>query len=167
MADIIYPSPGQAPQMPQAANSGSAPVPYQGPDLSPEPPMYHAEMGPMADPVATVLAGVTGLGTTEDPSAHDIAAGTADAPYYPGAIDPINPAGGIGDVAGDVAGSMANAQSRWHELSAQALPAGSVIGSLMELPPSPLDPGVGSLGTTDPAGGFYDPPRDYSTDPNA
>jgi hypothetical protein len=31
----------------------------------------------------------------------------------------------------------------------------------MALPPSPLDPGVGSLGITNPSGGFYDPPRGY------
>lgn len=37
--------------------------------------------------------------------------------------------------------------------------AGSQIGDRMTMPPSPLDPGVGSLGSgqTDPGGAFYDP----------
>jgi hypothetical protein len=42
---------------------------------------------------------------------------------------------------------------------AQALPLGGHIGDGMTMPPSPLDPGVGSLGTTDPSGAFFDPPR--------
>ena len=171
MADIIYPSPGDAPQMPQASNAGAAPVPYGGPDLSPEPPLYGAAPLAFEDPGALVMGGVTNLGTTEDPSAHDIAAGTADAPYYPGAISPINAAGdpdagGRDDVAATVAQSVSSAQDRYREFQGD-LGAGSVIGDLMTLPPSPLDPGVGSLGTTDPAGDFYDPPRDYTTDPSA
>ena len=39
MADV-HPSPGAVPQMPQASTAGSAPVPYQGADQSPEPPDY-------------------------------------------------------------------------------------------------------------------------------
>ena len=39
-------------------------------------------------------------------------------------------------------------------------PLGADYGITMTLPPSPLDPGVGSLGTTDPSGSFYDPPRE-------
>ena len=46
-----------------------------------------------------------------------------------------------------------------HEADTHA--QGSVLGDIMTLPPSPLDPGVGSTGVTDPAGGFYDPPRGY------
>jgi hypothetical protein len=44
---------------------------------------------------------------------------------------------------------------------AQQRPLGGRIGDHMTMPPSPLDPGVGSLGSgeTDPFGNFYDPPR--------
>src|SRR5262249_17536967 len=98
---------------------------------------------------------------------HSIPAGLADAPYYAGPLSPIftggdSDAGGRDDVAGDVAGSVAAATARWRELQSDALPAGSVIGDPMALPPSPLGPGVGSLGLTDPMGAFYDPPREYT-----
>ena len=44
---------------------------------------------------------------------------------------------------------------------AQGMPLGGHIGDGMTMPPSPLDPGVGSLGSgeTSPWGTFYDPPR--------
>ena len=45
MADV-HGSPADAAQNPQASNAGSAPVPYQGADQSPEPPDYMAELGP-------------------------------------------------------------------------------------------------------------------------
>jgi hypothetical protein len=161
----IYASPADAPQMPAAPNSGPAPAPYAGADLSPEPPNYAADLGPMSDAAGAVMAGVTGLGTTEDPSAHDVNAGTVDAPYFPGHIDPIFAAGdddpgGRSDVAGDVAGAVANATDRWQNLQGD-LGAGGTIGDLMVFPPDPLDPGaVGGLkGGTDPAGQFFDPPR--------
>jgi hypothetical protein len=160
----IHGSPGDAPQMPAAPNSGPAPVPYGGADLSPEPPVYAAEMGPLTDAAGAVMAGVTGLGTTESPAAHDVNAGAVDAPYFPGQIDPIfaagdDDAGGRSDVAGDVATAVANATARWQELQSDTFGQGSTIGDLMTLPPSPLDPGVGSLGETNPSGAYYDPPR--------
>jgi len=165
MADI-HGSPGDPGlQMPAAPNSGPAPVPYAGADLSPEPPDYAAEMGPLSDPAADIMSGVVGLGTTESPAAHDIAAGTADAPYYAGPLSPIDAmgdpdAGGRDDVSGTVAGAVANATGRWQEFQGDN-GAGSTIGDLMTFPPSPLDPGaVGGLkGGTDPSGQFYDPPR--------
>jgi hypothetical protein len=164
MTDIPL-SPGAAPQMPAAPNSGPAPAPYGGLDLSPEPPDYAADLGPLADAAGAVMAGVTGLGTTESAVAHDIAAGTADAPYYPGPLSPINAMGddddgGRDDVSGTVAGAVANATGRWQEFQGDT-GAGSTIGDLMTFPPGPLDPGaVGGLkGGTDPAGSFYDPPR--------
>jgi hypothetical protein len=153
-------------QMPQAGNPGPAPVPFQGGDQSPEPPDYGVSM-PLADAAAGVMAGVSGPTVHESPAAHDIAAGVADAPYYPGPLSPINAMGdddpgGRSDVAGDVAGAVANATARWHELQSDTYGLGGVIGDLMTLPPSPLDPGVGSLGTTDPMAAFYDPPREYT-----
>lgn len=164
MADI-HGSPADAPQMPAAPNSGPAPVPYGGADLSPEPPDYAAEMGPLSDPAADIMSGVVGLGTTESPVAHSLAAidVSGDAPYYPGPLSPINAmgdpdAGGRDDVSGTVAGAVANATGRWQEFQGDN-GAGGRIGDIMTLPPSPLDPGVNSLGTTDPAGAFYDPPR--------
>ena len=89
MADV-HGSPADSPQNPQATSAGSAPVPYQGADQSPEPPDYMAEMGPMADAAGAVMAGVSGPTVVESAAAHDIAAGLADAPYYPGPVAPID-----------------------------------------------------------------------------
>jgi hypothetical protein len=95
--------------------------------------------------------------------AHDMNAGLV-VPYYGGAAQAIYvggdaDAGGRDDMSPTVAGAVAAAEARWHELQADTYGAGGVIGDIMTLPPSPLDPGVGSTGTTDPSGGFYDPPR--------
>lgn len=165
MADV-HGSPGAAPQMPQASTAGSAPVPYAGADLSPEPPEYGvAPFGDAGGASDAILDGVTGLNTTESPAAHDIAAGLADAPYYPGHLAPINAAGdpdegGRDDVAGSVADAVANATARWHEFASDLSGQGATYGDLMTFPPSPLDPGVVG-GLTDPSGGYYDPPRNY------
>lgn len=70
-------------------------------------------------------------------------------------------AGGRDIVSGTTAGAEAAAAARLAEMQSDTFGQGSVIGDLLTLPPSPLDPGVGSLGITDPAGAFYDPPRDY------
>ena len=165
MADI-HGSPAAAPQMPAAPNAGPAPAPYGGADQSPEPPDYaipaFADAG---GATGAVMDGVTGLGTTESAAAHDIAAGTADAPYDPGPLSPIQAhgdadAGGRDDVAGTVAGAVGNAEARWHEFASDTYQQGSTYGDLMTFPPSPLDPGAG-VGNTAPTGGFYDPDRDY------
>lgn len=162
----IHGSPGAAPQMPAAPNAGPAPAPYGGADLSPEPPEYGADLGPVADAGGNIMGSVTGLNTTESPVAHDVNAGTADAPYYPGPLSPIdaagdNDAGGRDDVAATVAQAVSNAEARFAEHQADTYGQGSTIGDLLTFPPSPLDPGtVGGLGGgTDPAGAFYDPPR--------
>lgn len=166
--DSVPQPPGQ---MPAAAGAGPAPVPYQGPDLSPEPPDYAVALGPLADPGQHVMSGLAaGNSVVESADAHSIDARLADAPYYPGSVSPVYvggdaDAGGRDDVASTVGGAVAAQSARWHELQSDTFGAGSVIGDLMALPPNPLDPGVGSLGTTDPAGHFYDPPRDYSTNP--
>jgi hypothetical protein len=76
---------------------------------------------------------------------------------FPGDPD----AGGRDDVAATVDGSVASAQARFAEHESDTFGLGSTIGDLVMLPPNPLDPGVGSLGQTDPAGSFYDPPRSY------
>jgi hypothetical protein len=149
--------------MPAAPNAGPAPAPYAGGDLRPEPPVYGAEMGPMADAAGAVMAGATNLGTTQAPFAHDVNAGPPDAPYYPGPLSPIDAAGdadagGRDDVAGTVAGAVANATGRWQEFQGDTYGQGSTIGDVMTFPPGPLDPGVVG-GLTDPSGQFYDPPR--------
>lgn len=151
----IHGSPGDAPQMPAAPNSGPAPVPYGGTDLSPEPPGYAADLGPLGDGAASVMAGVTNLGTTEDPSAHDLAAGTVDAPYYPGALSPIDAAGdpdagGRDDVSATVAGAVANATGRWQEFQGDTFGQGSTYGDLMDLPQSPMNPAVGTNAPDNP-----------------
>ena len=56
-------------------------------------------------------------------------------------------------------------RARWtrrRTYESQALPLGGQIGTGMTMPPSPLDPGVGSLGSgeTSPQGAFYDPARE-------
>jgi hypothetical protein len=89
------------------------------------------------------------------------------APYATSAIKPVfvggDPdAGGRDDVAATVAEAMANAVARYSAHQAETYGPGDPIGDVMSLPPSPLDPGVGSTGTTDPAGGYYDPPRNYA-----
>jgi hypothetical protein len=59
---------------------------------------------------------------------------------------------------------MAAETTRRRVYEAQAMPLGGQIGDGMTMPPSPLDPGVGSLGSgqTDPSGGAYDPPRQFA-----
>lgn len=88
------------------------------------------------------------------------------APYAPGEPQGIRfpgdpDAGGRDDVANSVAEAVANAEARYHEHQTDTYGLGSHIGDVLTLPPSPLDPGVGSLGTTDPSGAYYDPPRSY------
>lgn len=171
MADI-HGSPADSPLMPQASSPGSAPVPYQGGDQQPEPPDYAVDLGPLVDAASEVMSGIApGNSVTESAVAHSIPAGLADAPYYPGSISPIDAmgdsdAGGRDDVAGDVMGAVANATARWHEFQADTYGQGSTIGDLMHFPPGPLDPGAG-VGNVSPLGGFYDPPREYTTDPSA
>jgi len=157
MADI-HGDPAQAPQMPAAAGPGPAPAPYQGPDLTGAPP-YEVAL-PAEDPGALVMAGESGPGVTGSGYAHDVK------PYAAGEPDPVftgggDDAGGRDDVAATVAGAVAAAQARYGELQSDTYGQGSAIGDLMTLPPNPLDPGVGSLGVTDPAGAYFDPPRNY------
>jgi hypothetical protein len=88
------------------------------------------------------------------------------APYAPGEVSPVQAhgdadAGGRDDVAGDVAGAMANAEARYLEHQGDTYPQGSTIGDLMTMPPNGLDPAASSPGTTDPSGSYYDPPRNY------
>jgi len=92
--------------------------------------------------------------------------GPAPAPYYGGAISPIDAHGdadaGGRDIAADsVPGSEAAASARLAELEHDTFGQGSTIGDLVPMPPSPLDPAASSPGTTDPSGSFYDPPRGY------
>lgn len=165
MADV-HGSPGDAPQMPQAATPGPAPVPYGGPDLSPEPPAYAVPDVTYGAPGVEVMNGVSGNALQESGYAHDMNAGLV-VPAVMGSVSPIYvggdaDAGGRDTVAGTVGGAVANAAGRFHEHLGDVTNSGpGYIGDLMPLPPSPLDPGVGSTGVTDPAGAFYDPPRGY------
>ena len=169
MADI-HGSPADAPQNPQAASAGSAPVPFGG-SLPSEPPGYGVSLD-LSDAAAEVMSGIPAMpGLSEQPWAHDISAGTADAPYYPGSISPVyaagdDDAGGRDDVAATVQGAVDAATARWHEFQADTYGQGSTYGDLMHFPPSPLDPGVG-VGNTSPSGGFYDPPRGYGGEQGA
>ena len=88
------------------------------------------------------------------------------APYAPGSPQRISTAGdadagGQDIVAGSVAEAVASAKARFGELQGDTYGQGSTIGDTYALPPSPLDPGVGSLGETLPTGHFYDPDRRY------
>ena len=88
------------------------------------------------------------------------------APYDPGVPGHVNvhgdpDPGGSDKTAGTVDGAVAAAEARWRELESDTYGLGSVLGDVVTLPPNQLDPGVGSTGTTDPSGAFYDPPRNY------
>ena len=167
MADI-HGSPALEAQNPQAPGAGSAPVPFRGP-LPSEPPQYGVRM-PMDDAASVVMAGIPSMpGLTESAAAHDIAAGTADAPYYAGAISPIHTMGDgdaddLDDVSGTVQGAVDSATARWKMHMADAH-AGGKIGDLMVFPPEALE--AGGVGNVMPTGGFYDPPRDYGDDRSA
>jgi hypothetical protein len=162
MADI-HGSPAGAAQGAQLGSPGTAPVPYAGPRPA-EPPGYGVSLD-LGDAAAEVMSGIPAMpGLSEQPWAHDAAAGPADAPYYAGALSPVDAAGdadagGRDDVGGSVAEAVQNATARWHEHMSD-LGAGGTIGDLVAFPPAPLDPGAG-VGNTSPAGGFFDPPRDY------
>jgi hypothetical protein len=147
--------------MPQAG-AGPAPAPYTGPDLSPEPPVYAVTAVQWNLPGQDVMAPAAGGIIQESAYAHDVNAGLVSQ-FYPGAISAIGvhgdpDAGGRDDVSGTVAGAVANATGRYLEYEADTHPAGSAIGDVMSLPPSPLDPGT-VAGLTDPSGSYYDPPR--------
>lgn len=157
MADI-HGSPGAAPQMPAAPNSGPAPVPYQGADLSPEPPLYGVTAVGFPTMGSEVMSGVSSaMGVQESDYAHDVNAGLCT-PYYAGDISPINTLGTPDDVSGTVAGSVAAAEARFTSHQQATFGPGNDIGDLMNVPQNSLDPAVGSLG---PLGSYYDPPRDY------
>jgi hypothetical protein len=150
--------------MPQAPAPGPAPVPYGGPGFALAPDIA----GPAPDvslghsPGPGVLAGVTGANyVTESPLAgpnvNPYEAGAPDAIYTAAADD----AGGRDIVSGTVAAAVTAAEARFHEHQSDTFGQGSVIGDVITFPPSPLDPGVGSLGETEPAGHYYTPPRNY------
>jgi hypothetical protein len=163
MADV-HGSPGSAPQQPQAA-AGPAPVPYAGPDEGAGNVTYAATGVSWRLPgSADVMAGVSGNAVQEAGYAHDVNAGLVTS-YDPGAVSPVGvhgdpDAGGRDDVAGTVAGAVANAEARYLEHEGDTHATGSTVGDVMNLPPGPLDPGtVGGL--TDPSGAYFDPPRSY------
>ena len=144
-------------QMPQAVTPGPAPVPYGGPEFAIAPDML-APQAPISlgyAPGADVLVGVTGANhVTEAP----LAAPNVN-PYEPGAVSPIYVGGdadpgGRDDVAGSVAGAVANAEARFTELQGDTYGTGSQIGDSLSLPPR-------TIGGLSDGGGFFDPPRDY------
>lgn len=164
MADI-HGSPGAETQMPAAMSAGPAPVPYAGPDEGAANASYAPGGVSFDTPGVQVLQGVSGNAVQESGYAHDVNAGLVT-PFYAGAVSPIYvggdaDAGGRDDVAATVAGAVANAEARYLEHEGDTHGIGSTIGDVMTLPPSPLDPGVGSTGVTDPEGHYYDPPRGY------
>ncbi len=89
--------------------------------------------------------------------------GALTGPTYPG-IAPMYDDQIAADLADCRAAQSAGMDARDTMIShyqAQALPLGGQSGDGMTFPPSPLDPGVGSLGSgeTVPFANFYDPPR--------
>ena len=150
--------------MPAAMGAGPAPSPYTGPDQGAANPPYAPPAADFGTPGPAVMGGVTGNAVQESGYAHDMNAGLVT-PFYAGAVSPIGvhgdaDAGGRDDVAGTVAGAVAAAEARYLEHEGDTHGIGSTIGDVMTLPPSPLDPGVGS-GETLPTGHFYDPDRGY------
>ncbi len=110
------------------------------------------------------------MGFTEPDSAPaappQMPASTFDiqAPYAPGAPDPVVTAGAADIVAGDVAGAVAKSAAYHSARQAETYGQGSTIGDVYDLPLSPLDPGA-APGETLPAGYYYDPPRSYGDEP--
>lgn len=161
--------PGEPAQMPQATSPGPAPVPYGGPGFALAPDMRAPvpAVDPGSAPGSTVLDGVTGANHVTEaplraPNVNPYEAGSPQAIYAGGDSDP----GGRDDVANAVAAAVNAAEARFGELRGDTYGQGSVIGDLMTFPPNPLDPGVGSLGETDPSGHYYDPPRTYGNEPS-
>jgi hypothetical protein len=141
--------------IPAAPGPGPAPVPYSGPDPAPEPPDYGLGDVAISYPGAEVMGAAQGGILQESAVAHDVSAGTADAPYVPGDISPVDAmgdadAGGRDDVAGTVAASVDAAQARYVEHESDTHAQGSVIGDLVDLPSSPFNPAVGMQGAEPP-----------------
>jgi hypothetical protein len=158
------PPPDGVPQMPQASMPGIAPAPYSGPDERPEPPDYSPMTVSFSTPGVLVLAPAEGGLLQESAYAHDINAGLV-AQFVPGDISPITvggnaDSGGRDDVAGSVAGAVANAEARYLEHEGDTHGSGSTIGDVFTLPPGPIDPGS-SAGEALPTGAYFDPPREY------
>ena len=148
MADIN--SPPGAPQMPKAPGPGPAPVPYAGPDQSPEPPDYGAAPLEMAPADGYVLHGVTGLNTVQDPSAHTLDGNPGPSPlvtsYYAGQQAPVYihgdaDAGNASNIAATVGESVAMATGRWQELESDTLTPGPVAGTVVHNEPNLSGPG--------------------------
>jgi len=156
-------APEVPPMMPQAGTPGPAPVPYGGPSfaLAPDSGAPLPDVSLASPPGGEVMSTVPGASPLAAPNVN---------PYEPGSVSPVmfdadaDP-GGRDIVSGTVAGAVAAAEARFGELQGDTFGQGSHIGDIMTLPPSPLDPGVGSLGTTLPSGAYYDPPRNYGDEP--
>jgi hypothetical protein len=136
----IHGSPGDPGlQMPAVTGAGTEPVPYTGPGVSTEPPVYAVDGVSFAVPGAEVMNGIPATyGVQESGYAHDLASSTV-APYYPGALSPINAMGdddpgGRDDVAGTVAASVTAAEARYLECQSDTFGQGSTIGDVMALP---------------------------------
>lgn len=130
------------------------------------------------------------LNTTQDPSAYTMDGNPGPSPlatpYVTAPISPIhvhadNDPGGRSPLSDTVAGAVANSTARWQDLQSDTFKGGpvvgtviqnepnlsafpqqqgSVIGDLVDFPPSPLDPGAG-VGNTLPTAAFFDPTREY------
>jgi hypothetical protein len=158
--------PSVPPQMPQAG-AGPAPVPYAGPGfaLAPDTAGPAADVSPGHTPGPGVLDGTAGANHVTSsalaaPAVNPYEAGSVSPVMWPGDADP----GGRDIVSGSVAGAVASAEARFGELQGDTYGQGSHIGDLMPFTASPLDPGAGP-GLTDPAGHYYDPPRNYGDEP--
>jgi len=161
-------APAEPPQMPQAGTPGPPPVPYSGPGfaLAPDIQAPLPDVSPGHTPGPLVMEGVAGANYVTSsqlaaPNPNPYEAGQVSPVMWPGGPDP----GGRDIVAGAVGGAVAAAEARFGELQGDTYGLGSHVGDIVTLPPSPLDPGVGSTGTTDPAGHYYDPPRSYGDEP--
>lgn len=143
-------------QMPAAPGAGPAPVPFTGDQSAANPPLPSQVLSPDT-PGPHVLMGVPGGSPLAAPNVNPLEAGPLSPIYVGGDAD----AGGRDDVAASVAEAVANAEARFGEHQRDTYGQGSRIGDAVALPPNPLDPGYGSLGVTDPAGAYYDPPRNY------
>lgn len=146
--------------MPAAPGAGPAPVPFGGDQSAGNPPLPPSSLAP-GDPGGEVMNGAAGPYVHQSPLAAPNVNPFEGGPLSP-IVSPVNRDADVqDDVAGTVGGAVGAATARWQLAQQDTYQQGSVIGDLMAFPVAPLDPGVGSLGTTDPRGGYYDPPRDY------
>jgi hypothetical protein len=121
--------PAEPPQMPAAPGAGPAPVPFTGDQTAGNAPLMTEPVSPHM-PGVDVLSGVTGASHVSE---APLAAPNVN-PYEAGSPSKIYTGGYADDVTGTVAAAVAAAEARAGAHQQAVLPAGSSIGTAMDLP---------------------------------